>query len=688
MRSEFMPWVNELLYQATQDPTIPYAPEQVIISDEATPLTRPAATPTAIEQAIKIFLEKHFNPAEATEDGMFRYTLNGSKQILAQNEMIALTKFMIAHHYDGELHTNSYKKDADTSFTVAAYLQSAARNLYLKSFLLQITTLLECTAIFSAIWEKKGDFNPNKNLNRLLYVVFIAFAYASLRNVHYYANKPSHKPMTAGETEERALDDMPEALKENEELQETLLSRLTTPHFSVRLEQEIRSWLGYFIKLGAAAALFFAELPSVPLAGQLMMAALAGTVEGVDTAFTQVAIGNEHRSQEDLNRGTFPPSHVDRGLGFAHVANFTPIPWLMAKVGPAMWSVVKARAAVTFMRLIHLSDNQVPGGLYGIYAIAALSAAYVSTVFSQYNVDEKLGKSLPTQRDFQYAEAWRTRLAQGVLGALPTAAAIASTAHSAGFDYMASAVYVGLPAQLVFTLAIGSSKRFADLNREINELRFVSKAATAFDRLHITDKITLGITGALIAGLGAGMDVSSGMGTHKIWQFTSGAGQVLFFTALTGIVAHVSRITASQMRYTTAQMFLYAAAMLTWTLNFAISMDKVMRGENAKHRPQTINSTDFGMPAYLSLVFGSLLLAYIAGLKDHEANATKVDALIEPIPADALRPSYLQLATSSLWCNLSFCTRKTDPASEDTDTSSSDDRETISSGTISLASID
>lgn len=651
------PWIETLYSEATGIPahrseTTPIEEERIeVVTDSinSTPI------PSHHAKAVQTFITDHFTQQGAEAPHQYLYQIENARHILSADQLKGIIHIMVNRHYDGVLHTKSYDGSQKNH---SSWLLEIAKNCYPKSLFLQLVTLLECTSILSALWEKDESFNPLKMPNYLLFAAIGIFSYASIRNIHYYGStlnglseEAIHALHDAVDAEEHAFADELTALNLPADVITTLRSRLTEPSFFSRIEQDVRSILSYLIKLSAATAVFFAELAAMPFAAQLSAAAIGGTTQGIDFSFTQVAIGNMNRRLRDFENGTLSPSNVERGLIFPKIANFPVIPWLMAKVGPAMWTAVKARAAFIFMKLMGVTNDSVPGGLYGIYAISALSSAYIAMIFSRFNIDTNLARELPTIRSFQYDEHMLMRTMQGALGALPITAAALYGSNTAGLTF-GEIAGIGASAQVVFMLAIGSSKRFADLYRYAIEMRFAQDLVNQFDRLHAIDKAIITVVGALVFGAGIGLDVQKGIDTHPSYQVTAGIGTVMMYLGATGLLSEKSRSLASQLRYIPGQMLLYATALLTWILNCAISLSNVAHGENPKNRPETIDQGYFKLSGYVLLFILSLIAGLFAAAKDHAANATRVvndqgQRLVDLIPEDEKKSSYVIAAIES-----------------------------------------
>lgn len=650
-------WIEILYNKATGIP----AAAQTSESSESTILSGPVEvvavdsfsinstlTSSHHTKAVKTFIATHFE--QQGSEASYQYQHKATSHLFSEDQLISLIQIIINRHYDGVLHTKDYTGTKNSS-----WLLEIAKNLYPKSLFLQLVTLLECTSIFSALWEKDEAFNPLKTPNYLLFAAVAIFAYASICNIHYYGSTLNglseaniHALHDAMDAEEKAFADELNALALPAEVITTLRSELTEPSLFSRIEQDARSILSYFIKLSASSAVFFAELAKMPFAAQLSAAAIGGTTQGIDFSFTQVAIGNMNRRLRDFKQGTLSPSNVERGLIFPKIANFPAIPWLMAKVGPAMWTAIKTRAAFIFMELVGVTGKEVPGGLYGIYAIAALSSAYIAMIFSRFNIDEKLGRELPTIRTFQYDDDAPLRTAQGILGAFPITAAALYAAYTARLEF-AEIAGIGASAQVIFTLAIGSSKRFADLYRYAIEMRFVQDLVNQFDRLHTIDKVMITLIGALLFGGGIGLDIRHGIGTRADYQVMAGIGTAMVYFGATGLFAEYSRSLASQIRFIPGQMLLYATALLTWVLNCAISFSNVAHNESPKNRPGVIDQGYFKLSGYMLLFILSLIAGLFAGAKDHAANATRVtddqgQRLSDSFPDVQKRSSYVTSA--------------------------------------------
>jgi len=568
------------------------------------------------DPAIKVFLEGNV----AFKDQAYQFC----EQTLTESQLLGLIQVLRKFHFDGRLHI------PDLVAVSASPLKSISMNFYPKSLFLQLVTLLENTAILSAIWEKKADFNPNDISGMGLYLAIALFSYASCRNVHYYAsilNGFSADDIRFFQEKARQVkEDFILELRAHHFNDTTIfacLNLVTLPSRFSRIEQDFLSFCLFSIKLCAAAALFFAELPALPIYLQLVLTAFAGMIQGIDTAFTQVAIGNENQDLIDVQRGITPPKNIDRSYLFPKMADFSLIPWTMAKVGPLMWLVVKTRAAMTFANLASLNSNEIPGGLYGLYGVAAISSVYVSAVFSLYNVAVNLGHELPTHRTFDYADAKRLRFLQALLGALP-AAGIAGSAPYLMAQSLRYAIVSCFSVELITALAITFSKGFTERYRYLSEFRFGADMFSAIDRWHQLDKAVLFFAGVALSAIGILQDVRHGVGEQKQYQAINAVGMILCFFMGTGLVSGISRSVASQLRYGAAQMFLYAAALLTWVLNCAISMGRVLDGKDAKDRPGHINTSHFGQAGYYAFMIGSLMIGFMAGSKDAVVNAPNV----------------------------------------------------------------
>src|SRR3989338_6831728 len=597
----------------------------------------------ADEHQIKKFLANNFSYKKIDDGTQLEindsYTLKTTDVEFSKDQIKKLIGFMKDHHFDGVIYDITYApstKNVAIRYT-KTFFKALAQNLRPQATAYQILASLEVTATLSAIWEQDPNYYPSP----FLFVGLGVAVLAMLRSNHFYTSiiggLSSDDILTIQEKITRQKETL--FCSENlgafpEEAHNPLFHLLTKPNIPSRIDQEIRAWISYLVKLSASAAVFLEEFKTLPLHLVLSAAFVAGSFEGIDAAFTMVtAIGGEHKALFEYKDGIIPPpSDSNRALIFPYLADFPLIPWAMAKVGPAMWAVVKARAAFTFMRLIDLKSKDVQGGIYGFYSIALLSAAYVSCVFSQYNVDQKLGQHLPTIRDFKYTHKFDVQsVAKAAIGAVPVAAIAAYAARYADFDIFDSAV-ISLPLWTLTTMLIWHSEKFAEYYSQGVEMRFVNPVINTIDRWHTEDKFAAAIVGACITVLGV----------YKDWPVIAAPGEALMFVMLPSAViaecenSGITRSTASAIRYVTVQACLYAAALMTWILNCALPLYNLATHKDPNDRPSRINTEYFHQYGYYLLVFGGLIASVAAGYKDFCSMGSKVKTLVAPIPEEEI----------------------------------------------------
>ncbi|MCX7124750.1 MAG: hypothetical protein NTU49_03165 [Gammaproteobacteria bacterium] len=580
---------------------------------------------------LKQFIANNFMEIKAGENSN-SYHNKKFEITLTTEKMQALIRVMTDAHYDGEMHTSSYEITEENSWEKygLSVVKTLSQNILVPTALLfQLLNLLECTAILTAIWEKKPEYKPDG----FIYAALTVMGAATLRSNHLYSTvkgNVSKADIEAAHNEVITLQTkLKTSLKIDDQSAEKLTRLTTLPSTTMRTEQEVRCYISYAIKLSASFAILSEEFPNYPLFAITLAALLAGSVEGIDTAFNQVlAISSEHQSAMEFLRGRIPVANsTDRAFSFAYLANFAPVPWMMAKLGPALWAFVKFRAALTLMTLFNIDKSDVYGGLIGYQSVMLMSALTFSSVFSLYNVDHKLGEELPTKRDFKPTQA-----AEALVSALPIAAIVAYITHLASEKELMS-LYPGVAAavSLLPTIAlILKSDTFSEKYRYFAEMRFVPDILTRLDALPVLDK-------AIITAAGF---VTTGLGMWKDEQWVAGPGQALLFMGLMGLIAERSRIAANMTRFIPIQMALYAAALTTWILNCAMPFINLLRDRDPQDHPKKLDDL------YLFLI---CFAGALAGYKDFCSTASKVDKLVEPIANENRREkSYAKSVCSFL----------------------------------------
>lgn len=559
-------------------------------------------------EKIKAFLARYFSHHIVETES--RYIFKPEQIEFSVVQMQELLCFMKKYHFDGKLHQAIYAPAS----SMQHYARAAASILWPPSLAFLILNELEVTATLTVAWEIRPNYFPAA----WVYFALMPIALLMARNNYYYAiciNKISQPEL---ESYKEAIDVLHDTLKS--ELPNPLLLRfLTQPSFARRLEQEIRMWIAYFIKLAATSAVFLEEFRGWPLHLILIFAFIAGTNEGVDTAYTMVgAIGGEHQNILDFCNTDVPPLKAyHRALLFPHVANFAPIAWAMAKLGPVAWLLVKIRAAYIFTWLLRLSSDNVSGGLYGFYAIISLSALWTSCSFSNFSVDQKLGKELPTQRDFAYEKKFSiSALAKALLGALPVAAIPALAAHASGYSNR-DAIIISTPVVAATFSLILNAEVFMYFYRWFMEARVADHFFRFIDSRSTNFNAFISLAALIGAAIGA-------MSNHKI---ISAIMQPVLFVFGTSLVAQHSRPLASKIRFCTAQTFFYATALFTWILNFVLPLRNLSDEVDPKNHPTQVRQDYFSQAVYFSLVLGGLLASFFAASKDWRATAAKVPSM-------------------------------------------------------------
>jgi hypothetical protein len=294
---------------------------------------------------------------------------------------------------------------------------------------------------------------------------------------------------------------------------------------------------------------------------------------------------------------------------------------------------VKFRAAMTLLTLLDVDRNDVRGGLYGYYAIALLSACFFSSVFSAYNVDEKLAKHLPTPRNFEYGNTYdAATVAQALVGSLPLAACVALIGYCADLPVLYSGL-IGVLLMLPTAILIIEQARFAYYYRQLFEMRFVPAILHQLDRLHGVDKAVLTVGGVALTSAGV----------YKDNAFLAAPGQALLFMMTTAWAAEKSTSAASALRYIPVQMLLYAAALITWILNCVLPLHNMMHDQDPKNRPSTL-AADYFQDWRIVIIVGSLIAGAMAGFKDYASTGSKLPACTHSIALEARRRSIFQYA--------------------------------------------
>jgi len=612
--------------------------------------------PSYDEQAIQHFIATHFSFEESdramlTDENINHYRFLHADIAFTETELHALINFMKAHHFDGALYDAEYQPSSESLAvqSLIAAKKVLMQNIRPTAFVFQLLNLLEVTALLSAIWEKDKNFFPGPGLFSWLAVV----ALFTLRNNHYFASvigEFSREKMIQIKIniEDQTRDLLNELAKltpgvEGVDINTILLRLLTKPLRHERILQELSSWIAYTVKLSATAAVFLEEFKLWPLHLTLFAATIAGTIQGVDSSYTMYnAINGEHRKILEYRAGKIPVQYTpDRALFFPKFSDFPVIPWMMAKLGPAIWTAVKLRAAVTLIRLLKLESADVPGGLYGFYGIAFASALYTSCVFSLYGIDQKLAKELPTQRNFQYTHTLdRHSIATATLGALPISAMVAYGMHLANYDNK-SALIAALPAWSATTVLILNFPVFAHFYRQIVEMRYVDSLMHHLDHLPTNDKFMLFVLSALATAGGIGWDKPA----------LAVPGEIAVFLTFTAWIAQCARPTASYLRYTVAQSVLYATALVTWILNCAIPFYNLNTHQDPADRPAHLDESYFHTAGYFMIVSMGLFACFGAAHRDWKATAAKIPALTGKIDTDNQETRSVIFRPLSWMCN-------------------------------------
>ena len=592
----------------------------------STPFTDRSKTPVERSQTL--------TPINAEAEEYYCAALG---QQFTKKQMHTLIRFMVAYRYDGALHREELSIVSQSHFS--AFFEALKQNLKPQTFAYQLLNLLPVTAVLTWAWEDDPSYHPS-------FFVFLGLGIMTLpimRNIHFYSS------ITSGMASEE-MNTIREAIaKAHDTLQRDLVAKLSLdpadaeklermlvkPSFSKRLDLELRSWAAFSIKMTEALAIFYSvAFKALPWYFKLAGGVVAGIVQGVDISFNNVnRIGCEQQSLAEWQRNTIASNDTaDNAFYFPRIANAAFIPWAMAKCCPSMWVVIKTFAAIEMMELLELTSDTTPGGLYGFYLTAILSALFNSNSFSVYNVDDNLAKHLLTKRTFAYKgpnDTLFNRIGQALMGSVPPTAVVAFLAHEfGGLNYELSGA-VSLPTMLAIASGIVYSEKFAHGYSQLCEMRFVNGVLRHLDQLHIIDKLTLFTAGAAL----------SITGTVRNNVMMATAGEPLFFLMMSALLAERSRSLANAARYTFVQAFLYASAMLTWVLNCVLPFLNLYAWNlPADQHPAHLTESYFGKSLSYVMAVGALTLG-LAGYFDYKATGMKVAELNDEIPANEKRSS-------------------------------------------------
>lgn len=569
----------------------------------------------AVFNAIVHFIDKYFY-FDSAQQKFFHSS--GFGAAIEQDVICELVKLLNHLHYDGfglyDRTLRSFQKNVLVSSDndlrsfktpngiFQRYIQvflptfsTLKRNLYPQVLAFQFINVLEVTAVLTALWE----YNPNYKPDWKIYTVMGILALAVMRNNYYFAGAMAGLSQERIKTLRDEICDntrrfLTDYLREiffrqreldatgttvplssaREKLINALLQQITQPRLIERILQEWSSWSGAVVKFSATMAVCLALGFSRPIAISLGM--LGGLVQGIDVGYTQNnAIAMMSRGWRDYLNGRIPPLRNDNNpintteyaIFFHKVADFEIlVRGFMSKIAPIAWAIILFDAIRRVFALTNLPAQ------YGVYGIGFISACLYATVFSLFNIDQRLAIELPTQRqlagyrkieyinyDDDSAGAhpltlWM-RFCQLSAGAAPLAGIAGMIAYQFfKLDLIKSGYMVALPTEILTILLLMECERFAEIYSQIFEFRFMEPALRNLDTLMTEWKTTGIILSAVIFAYGF----------YRGNQFIEAPAEIILFLSATALLAECIRASINGLRYIIAPTLLNMVALLTW----------------------------------------------------------------------------------------------------------------------------
>lgn len=546
-----------------------------------------------------------------------KYTHKTSQVKLTQENMLSILRILNEYHYNGRLHHDT---DSESITCLGGWSP--------KHLGYQLVNTIEVTSFLTAAWQLDKSFEPGVAVFSSLAVI----AGFVIRNNYLYAGlTDSSFTPDAREEKNAEIQNCSRELGRKlsiieESSSESLTKSLTKPRCSQIVMTEVGCLASVLTKVAASVAVVSAVMnpEGLPMiAASIAAGVLMGSIEAIDTAFTKISvIGGENRRLIDFLQGVIPTLEpTDFTPYFKKVADFSILPWTMAKIGPLAWAAVKTMSADKVFQLSGATLPQLATTRESVRLLVLVSSLMFSNVFTDYNV-KKLEEELPTKRDFSLtSQKGIARLGASFLSALSAAGLTSGTAHITGTNMMTSA---GVGGATLITLLpmLYQSDRVAHFVDDALTMKWPSRVFAKVDAGKPIEKITA-------TGLTAGI-ASAGFVYGN--SYIAAPAVMMTYFLLTSLIAEVSRPMANMARFTPVQTSLYAAAFLEWIVKTATPLTAMAKGQSVEDCPDFVDSNYFTSIGSTSIIGLAVLISFLAGVADWEATGAQVNKINEPVP--------------------------------------------------------